>query len=785
MPRDIIRVNELLATASVSNGARWPPKTPKKSTAQPVLITVAIPHDVRATATTDDLDNSINYSSISSLIRTSVSFPDSTFASIEHLARHIFNVLLSGSQATPPFSEASLKIVQIKAPLHCKSVSVEADLVSAKLVRVQQSIQDLECDAIIGVNPSERLEKQLVRFNITIQNDDSDLGSPYWLDFRALSRRLYENIGKSSYLTLEALVSFAALETLDVLSKSYPIGDTPRVIVRAAKPCALVFAESAEVEICRTFEDYPDHFSAKAASPPNSTHKVAIALGSNLGDRFCNIESALQLLETPKDLLEAGECPEGLDYDTIFVAVIDTSFIYESSPMYVTDQPNFINCACLVETNLPPLDLLALVKKIESRVGRVPSIRNGPRAVDLDIVLYDSDVIDSRTSPDQSLDGQLVVPHPRMSEREFVLRPLCDMIPEHPHPTFRKPIRGLLEALLKSSTDSPLKRVIPFPRNPTSDVSSSQTYWTLFGKNAKTRLMATLNATPDSFSDGSLHNSVSTALAYAQTSVEAGASIIDVGGYSTRPGAAFISVQEEIQRVVPVIQALRKDPVTSDIPISIDTFRPEVAKAAILAGANCINDVYAFTGPESYPYSSDNPASQNILGEMKTIAREFAVPVILMHSRGDAGKNKEYEHSVDSQAAVIEAIKSELGIKVDAIVKGRGGLRRWFVIVDPGVGFSKTVDGNLQVLTHSSDLTADGISNPLSGYPILIGTSRKSFLGKILEKESGKLKDAAERDWATSAAVACAVQQGAAIVRIHNVQAMADVVHIADALWRP
>jgi dihydroneopterin aldolase/2-amino-4-hydroxy-6-hydroxymethyldihydropteridine diphosphokinase/dihydropteroate synthase len=307
--------------------------------------------------------------------------------------------------------------------------------------------------------------------------------------------------------------------------------------------------------------------------------------------------------------------------------------------------------------------------------------------------------------------------------------------------------------------------------------------------------MATLNMTPDSFSDGSMHNSLPYAISYASASITYGADIIDIGGYSTRPGAAHVSPDEEIARVIPVIQALRRAPNLSpkirDTLISVDTFRPEVAKAAVLAGANCVNDVCGFHGPE-YPPTT---LSKEHLLVMRRLARDLATPVVLMHSRGDAGLNKDYGQQAGRGPPVLEAIRTELGARVDAVVRGRGGVRRWLVIVDPGIGFSKSVEDNLTVLRSASSITAKPFPeelnhrNPLEGYPQLIGASRKSFLGDILARAdsggsyTGRRTEPKEREWATAAAVACAVQQGAAVVRIHATCEMGDVVRVASALW--
>jgi dihydropteroate synthase len=150
------------------------------------------------------------------------------------------------------------------------------------------------------------------------------------------------------------------------------------------------------------------------------------------------------------------------------------------------------------------------------------------------------------------------------------------------------------------------------------------------------------------------------------------------------------------------------------LPISIDTFRWEVAKAAIIAGANCINDIYAFTGRDTYPFTGEEEKkrAEVCMAGMKRIAREFAVPVVLMHSRGDAGQNKDYgiygyAETGEGGGSVVEGVRVELGDKVERIVKGKGGVRRWMVVVDPGVGFSKALEGNLEMLRGAAAIVAE------------------------------------------------------------------------------
>ncbi|KAF9564085.1 Dihydropteroate synthase [Agrocybe pediades] len=789
---------------------------------------------------------------------------------LQDLSRHICDTIgkLSLLKDMLDGLEVYLKVTQLRSPLHSKSISIEHfarfSLGGSWTPRnVRHVVEDIVCPAIIGINVAERLEKQDIVVNLTVDTREQGLSPQDWINVRFIVQTLYEAVSSSSYLTLEALTSFVALETLSLL-KSY--NPSPIVTVRIAKPSALVLAKSAEVVLSRTLDDYPlDNDGneclpdaeaieeiAVSAERDGNPHTVAIALGSNLGDSFKNIEYALRLLERPQELLIDAALPIGVEP---FVNVVNTSFLYESAPMYVTDQPSFINCACMVETNLAPVTLLRLLKGIERTVGRVPSIRNGPRAVDLDIVFYDDKVVDTRaTDKDPNdVEGELIVPHPRVQEREFVLRPLNDMIPDYVHPILKKNISTLFKDVCDPS-GPPMNKVIPFPKMPftpsssssqesvcsSSDIPDTLTHW-IYPSNVypssimqlgsrKTHVMATLNTTPDSFSDGAQHDALPAALKYAYSSVAAGATVVDIGGYSTRPGAAFVSVAEEIGRVVPAINAMR-DPETlktivssedsnsssgetgtevsdatiqetANVLISVDTFRWEVAEAAIRVGANCINDVHAFSGACSSwpPTPEDEARAEESASKMKALARTYCVPVILMHSRGDAGKNKDYTKFAyagedDEGRATLEGVRVELGAKVDQIVQGKGGLRRWQVIVDPGVGFSKTLDGNLEVLRNAKEVVADVLigregtgkgrcRNPLAGYPQLIGVSRKSFLGAILAQDpNGRKTEPKERVWATGAAVACAVQQEALIIRVHDVQEMMDVVKVAQALW--
>ena len=318
------------------------------------------------------------------------------------------------------------------------------------------------------------------------------------------------------------------------------------------------------------------------------------------------------------------------------------------------------------------------------------------------------------------------------------------MIPDYEHPITKDSVTSLLQSLESKNSAQPMRKVIPFPRHlsqhaPPEELSASfpesiqvpptLTYWThpyrtpsaLRTPGRKTHIMAIINVTPDSFSH---YNTISTAIAHASECVAEGATVLDIGGYSVRPGAAFVETEEEIARVRPAIDALRQagsgnleDKIPehagklADVIISVDTFRPEVAEAAILSGANLINDVHAFMGPDWWKGGEFNQRvaeeADECLKKMKRLARKYAVPAILMHSRGDTASNHGYDQYSYVKEAVVEGVRIELGEKVDWIVKGKGGLRRWMVIVDVGIGFSKTAEDDLEVLRSTHKVMAD------------------------------------------------------------------------------
>jgi dihydropteroate synthase len=261
--------------------------------------------------------------------------------------------------------------------------------------------------------------------------------------------------------------------------------------------------------------------------------------------------------------------------------------------------------------------------------------------------------------------------------------------------------------------------------------------------------MGILNVTPDSFSDGGAHRDAEAAVRAAEAMYEAGAAIIDVGGESTRPYAEPVDVEAELERVIPAVTALGQ----RSIPVSIDTSKPEVAAAALAAGACAVNDVTGLRHPD-----------------MASVVAEAGAGVVIMHMLGDPATmqvDPRYDDVVDD---VVGHLAGQAHIAIEA------GIARDSIAVDPGIGFGKTLEHNVTLLRRLDAITR-------LGYPVLVGPSRKGFLGSLLRPSVGETEPA-ERDGATAAAVAIAIANGAKIVRVHNVSLAVQVAAIAKAMVR-
>ncbi|WHX49201.1 dihydropteroate synthase [Paenibacillus woosongensis] len=254
----------------------------------------------------------------------------------------------------------------------------------------------------------------------------------------------------------------------------------------------------------------------------------------------------------------------------------------------------------------------------------------------------------------------------------------------------------------------------------------------------RTLIMGILNVTPDSFSDGGRYNEAERAVAHALEMVRDGADIIDIGGESTRPGHEPVSLDEELERVVPIVEAIHRE--SPHIPISVDTYKAEVARQSLAAGAHMINDIW---GCKADPL-------------MAEVAAEFKSPVILMHNRHD----RDYRDLIqDVEADLLDSIE----------IARRAGVRDEQIILDPGIGFAKDYEENLRVMKELDRLMK-------LGFPLLLGTSRKRFIRTTLDLPVDELV------MGTAATVALGIAQGCQIVRVHDVKEIKQLAKMCDAI---
>ena len=380
-------------------------------------------------------------------------------------------------------------------------------------------------------------------------------------------------------------------------------------------------------------------------------------------------------------------------------------------------------------------------------------MRNGPRVIDLDVIFYED--IELNTE-------QLTIPHALMHERLFVLYPICDLNPALMHPRLRQNMAELLQKMKLTSPPDAIGKVMPVGRK-------------LIEWGKQTYIMGILNVTPDSFSDGGKYTA-DAALRHAKRMLVDGVDIIDVGACSTRPGAEQPSQEEEAARISPIVDALCSDDEikASNCILSVDTWRASIAKLALDRGFHMVNDVSGGLGDP----------------QMFQVAKTHDCPIILMHdrSRCSAVLDKADETTRDTNAGDIQTVAREL-LLIGNNALGNG-IFRWNIVLDPGIGFSKGLTENMQVIRNLSYLrmpevllrdksASPSVSEP-GVFPYLLGVSRKSFLGAILDNE----KDPEKRDGATAACTVVAISQGVDITRVHQTADCKTMCKFADYYYR-
>eukprot|EP00658_Telonema_sp_P-2_P005626 TRINITY_DN12112_c0_g1_i1.p1 TRINITY_DN12112_c0_g1~~TRINITY_DN12112_c0_g1_i1.p1 ORF type:complete len:411 (-),score=89.25 TRINITY_DN12112_c0_g1_i1:54-1286(-) len=408
------------------------------------------------------------------------------------------------------------------------------------------------------------------------------------------------------------------------------------------------------------------------------------------------------------------------------------------------EQDMFLNAVCEIEFQEPegcgPTWLLGLCKQLERTLGRTEgAIRNGPRPIDLDILYY----LTPKGKHVVMSSDELSVPHKAMAERSFVLLPLMDLGPDTRHPVLNRSTADMVELLVQGTEGVvDIDAVLTFPySDPTSRMMAT---------GSCTLLMGVLNHTPDSFSDGGIDRDLSEAVARGVAMLEHGADIVDIGGQSTRPGAKCVGLEEELARVVPVVVGLRE--CCPSAFISVDTSSAEVARQCLQAGASMLNDVTA------------GVCDPGIL----KVAAEHQVPIVLMHSRGTPETMADLQDYNDLLPQVVK----ELRARVEAALEA--GIYSWNIVLDPGIGFAKNMDQNMELLRQLPKL-----KQQLAPYPVLLGTSRKRFIGTITHVERPE-----ERLMVTVASCVAGVAAGIDLLRVHDVQQMKQATLMADAIYR-
>ncbi|MDY0028605.1 MAG: dihydropteroate synthase [Pseudobdellovibrionaceae bacterium] len=422
---------------------------------------------------------------------------------------------------------------------------------------------------------------------------------------------------------------------------------------------------------------------------------IFIALGANLPSQH----------GTPKQtILKALDALRGRG-----VKVLAVSPIYLTAPVPISDQPWYHNAVALVKTHLLPKDLLKLMQDIEIDFGRIRTVKNAPRVLDLDVLDYQGKIIQ---------EPELELPHPRMHERAFVLYPLRDVAPDWRHPVMREAIGSMILNLPEGQE---------------------------IKNDSLPLIMGIVNVTPDSFSDGGQYANTNSAIRHGKQLIADGAYILDIGGESTRPGAAPVSIDEEIERVVPVLEGLKN----CGAWLSVDTRHADVMRAAIEAGAHIVNDVSALEG---------DVLSLPVVANSRT-------HICLMHMKGDPRTMQDAPVYQD----VVSEVYAYLEERVQACVIA--GIPKDRIIVDVGIGFGKLTLHNTELFKNLSRFKSLGVR-------ILLGASRKRFIPDLCGIDIAPL----DRVGGSLASVMSAIEHGCDIVRVHDVKQTKQFIDVYQAI---
>ena len=595
--------------------------------------------------------------------------------------------------------EVTFELSLTKSLPYCRNLKV----VSKKFSEKHLVIEDLFFDCRIGLHLWEcnRAQPILLSFLLHLPSCLSEVPIDYFYSI------LKNNLASNTCKTLEKFAASVCAYLIDVFGFE-------EVALKVAKPWGIKQADGSAFSY-----DIKNNAISKEILQASQIHDVQyqyyVSLGSNLDDRKAQIQGAVRQLENHPD-----------------IKLINTSFMYESDPMYLQDQPTFLNCCILIETSMDMMTLLGVTQQIEQNIVRSKTVLNGPRRIDIDLIYcknfhicFSNDI--------------LQFPHPRVLERAFVLKPILDM-----DPMAKDPSTGLpLDYYLSNLTDQKLYQVIVLGDASVFTVQVSSPY-----------IMGILNVTPDSFSDGGFYNSKSTAEDRVQRMLKDGAHLIDIGGQSTRPGATLLTPSEELERVKPILSHLKqKHP---NALYSVDSFSSKVIQELLPFGIHLVNDISGGT----------------LDPDMFAVMAHVQLPYVISHIKGTpATMNKLVDSykNLEGLQFLLEVL-AEVEEHVDKALSH--GIYRWNIIVDPGIGFVKTAQQNISILKHLASFKPHALP-----YPVLLGVSRKKFLRNILaEKEKEKEilakldeKEVIIEDRLFASVAAAILPESAWMIRVHDV----------------
>lgn len=796
--KDRVHIEKLRLEAVIGPDA-WNQLNP-----QQCFITMNMQTNFGQAALSDDLRYSLNYAVIARDVTNFVK-SRTNWKSLGILCRSVSDYAMS--------KYVGIETLQLKAQTesaHIRSEDISC-LVQRERAKTCSSLEEnydmlhisgLKILTLIGVFTFERLQKQYVTLDLYLPWPRD---SPNHASYKSIINKIVEYVENSNFLTVEALVeSITKVTSRDQYFQEHA---TLPIEVKVIKLNAVTSTTGVGVSCVRTpieiqsleLPQEPANTvgtSQSALNLPiytdvqkkiNSGWNTAyLAFGSNVGDKLHNIILAKELLS-----------------ENTKIRLQNVSSLFESEPMYFKDQDTFMNGCFEISTTLNPQELLELCKSIEyEEMKRVKHFDNGPRIIDLDIIMY----LNSAGEHVLLDDANLTIPHARMLERSFVLEPLCELVsPDHIHPLTTEPLVDHLTQLYgKQNGEDVLWKLVPLP-----SVNSYSIGRFLKFKNIKkvdeiagttsritqspTILMGVLNATPDSFSDGGQHYSDPLKqLAYVKKICEDALRlheqiIIDIGGCSTRPNSKQPSEEEELERTIPLIKLIRtcEELPQHKIVISVDTYRSMVARQAIAVGADIINDISGGTfDPEIFAVIAANPKVAYVLSHTRG---NISNMVKLTDYREDSNDNvNEYLYNkrcTSPETSFIRTVSRELSKRYANAIKN--GVCRWQILLDPGIGFAKNGEQNLEIIRKLSLFKNFSCILETVRYinfrnlPVVVGPSRKNFIGKIT-KDANPI----DRDFATGAILSSCIGFGADVVRVHNVTDCAKAVKLADAVYK-